>query len=345
MHWEDRFRHVAATQAGVVGIDQMPSLGCSGDQWGRAKRSPRWASPSRRVLQLLGTTPSDEQRVHAALLDAGGGAVLYGESTLSWIGLRGFDLRQIHVVRRRETTRAYPRLGVLHRLRDLTEDDIIVIRGVPTVTPIRAIWSEASRYSSPRLFERGVQRVGRLLDNAHRAGLVTWAELHHSIERLARRGRAGTRIMRALADARPPGSSPTESRNEDRFEEILRSARRRTFDRQVHIGGSRPIGRVDQRDPELPVIIEVNSLTFHSTPSDRAADEARYAGAVAAGFTVAVVWESDLWSYPSGVVRTVDTVRRLARDGPPTVVHSPGCPWPHDPARRVVERRRPTARG
>ena len=227
-------------------------------------------------------------------------------------------------------------LAAVHRVRDLDEADVIVARGIRTMTPLRAIWSEASRYSDERSFEVGVLRVGRLLDLANRKDLVRWDELHRSIDRLGRRGRAGTRIMRAAAERRLPGTSATESRNEDRFEDVLADAGAAPMVRQVVVGGQRPIGRSDHRDPELPLVVEVNSLVFHSTPSDQDADEERYAQMVAAGFTVAVVWEDALWSNTASVLAAVALGRQHARCGDPAIIHTVGCPWPADPDRIVV---------
>jgi G:T-mismatch repair DNA endonuclease (very short patch repair protein) len=74
----------------------------------------------------------------------------------------------------------------------------------------------------------------------------------------------------------------------------------------------------------------VNSLTFHSTPSDRDADRRRYTRLVAAGFAVAVVWEDDLWSNTGDVLRVVTEARDSARHGRPGVLHTPSCPWRSD---------------
>lgn len=336
MHWEAQFRHLAARQDGVVGIDQIGPAGCDGDHWGRAKRSGRWATMSRRVVRMTGVPPTPAMRAHAAVLDAGGGAFLHGGSALGWFALRGFDLSRPAVARPRGTTSTPCELAAVHRVRDLVDRDVVVVRGVRSMTPLRAIWSEASRYSDERSFERGVLRIGRLLDLANRRDLVRWDELHLSIERLGRRGRAGTRIMRAAAERRLPGTSATESRNEDRFEEVLADARIDPMERQVVVGGDRPIGRSDHRDPDLALVVEVNSLVFHSTPSDQEADEQRYADLVAAGFTVVVVWEDALWSDTESVTGAVHAGRRHARRGDPAVVHSVGCPWPADPARIIV---------
>lgn len=345
MHWEARFRVMAERQEGVLGIDQLPDLGASGDQWRQAKRSGRWEMLTRRVIRLVGATMTDGLRAHAAVLDAGGSAILHGPSSLAWFGLRDFDLSTVHVVRRRGTTTDSCDLARVHRVRALDPRDIVVVRGIPTMTPLRAIWSEASRYSGPRSFEFGFRRIGRILDDAHTKRLVTWEDLHASVERLAKCGRAGSRIMRALAAKRIPGTSPTESGLEDRFEEIVNAGGAKAMQRQCVIGGDRPIGRADFRDDELPLVAEVNSLAFHSTPSDVEADLRRYSQLIDAGFCVVVVWEGALWSNTASVIAAVAEGRRLARAGKPTVVHTVGCPWPDDPDRIVIGPRNQRYRG
>lgn len=335
MHWETSFRHHARRQGGTLGIHQLAAMGCNGDHWRRAHRSGRWARLSPRVLVLQGTPPSDDLRAHAAVLDAGPTGMLHGPSTLAWCGLRGFDLAEVHVLRRRGTTTDACDLAVVHRVRDLRDEDVCCIRGVPTISPLRAIWSEASRYSDPRSFEPGLHRIGRLLDDAHGKKLLTWSDLHRAVDQLGRRGRAGTVLMRAAAAQRPPGSSPTESRNEDRLEEVLADAGSEPLRRQPLVGGHRPIGRTDFRDPGLPLVVEVNSLQFHSAPSDVASDRARYDALLSAGFTLVVVWEDALWSNTGSVVDAVRRGRSEARRGQAVEIHTVGCPWPHD-ARRIV---------
>jgi len=328
MHWEARFREHAAQQHGLVAKFHLPGMDCTAVHWTRALDNGRWDALSPRVIRLSGTPESDEQRALAAVLDASPGAVLHGRTTLAWFGVRGYDLAQIHVARPRGLSGLTTALGKLHRLRDVRAHDVVVVRGVPTETPLRAIWSEAARFSRPELFEAGMQRIGRLLDTAHVSRLVTWAALHEAVHEIAERGRRGTTLMRALAAERQPGSSPTESRNEARLEHVLSQARVVPLRRQAVIGGHEPIGRVDFRDDALPLAVEVNSVTFHSSPSDRANDEMRYLRLNDAGFTVAVVWEDDLWSRPSAVVELVVRARRSAQQGERVVMHSPSCPWP-----------------
>lgn len=331
MHWEERFRTLAEEQEGLIARIHLPSIGCATDHWWQARRNGRWRTWSPRVLSLTGAPATDAQRALAAVLDASPGGMLHGPSTLAWFGLRGYDLATIHVARHRWLTGCPPELGRLHLLRDFRAHDVVVIRGVPTETPLRAIWSEAARYSSKPRYELGLLKVGRLLDDAHKAGLVTWAALHEMVSEISERGRSGARIMKALAADRAPGSSPTESRNEDRLEEILGHAGVRDLRRQPVLGGHEPIGRCDFRDDRLPLAVEVNSLVHHSTPSDRAADTQRYRRLTDAGFTVVVVWEDDLWRRPHAVVEAITEGRFLARAGKREVLHTPSCPWPPNP--------------
>jgi very-short-patch-repair endonuclease len=328
MHWEDRLRELAGTQEGLVARLHLAQHGLMSEHWRRLKHSGRWDILSCRVIRSRGAPESDTQRALAAVLDASPGAALHGPTALAWFGMPGYSLAHLRLMRPFNLSSTRPKLGTLHQLRDLRPHDVVVVRGVPTETALRAIWVEAARYARPALADIGYERIGRLLDQAHRKGLVTWAALHEMVEDIHERGRSGTVIMRALADERPPGSSPTESRNEDQFEKLLANAGVPPLRRQVVVGGHEAIGRADFRDATLPLAVEINSLSFHTTPSDREADKDRYRRLNDAGFTVAVIWDDDLWTRTSAVLRTVADARQRARRRDRVVLHSPGCPWP-----------------
>ena len=328
MHWEARFQLVAGSHHGLIAKFHLPEIGCTSEHWWRAIRSGRWHREGRRVLRSGGAPPTLEQRLLAAILDASPGAVLHGPSALAYQGLRGYNLADLHVARARDISGAPAELARLHELRALRAHHVTVLHGIVTETALRAIWSEAAWYAPRRRYEIGLDRIGHLLDQAHRLGLVTWAGLHEMVDDIHERGRAGTVLMRALAAERMPGSSPTESRLESQFEKVLQRHDQRLFRRQEVLGGHELVGRCDFADDECPLAAEVNSLTFHTTPTDRAADERRYQALMDAGFSLCVIWEDDLWSAQSGVVRTVIEARRHARAGRRVVVHSPGCPWP-----------------
>ena len=199
----------AERQDGVIGIDQLPALG--GDHrehWtaGPAQRplgtDERQRPPARRVAGV--TDP--EQRSCAGVLDAGQTAILHGESALAWFGLRNRRLEPVQIGRRRGTSNRHGALAIAHRMRDVRVHDIVVVHGLPVLSPVRAVWTEAERLSSLPL-EWALPRIARPLDDLHRAGLIRWEELHASVDALGRRGRRGTTIMRLLADERQPGTA------------------------------------------------------------------------------------------------------------------------------------------
>jgi very-short-patch-repair endonuclease len=328
MSWEDLLLERADEQLGLVARFELWDLGLDKHHWQRARRNGRWDALSARVLRRRGSGSSDAQRALAAVLDASPGGFLHGPATLGWFGLRGYDLSRIHVARIRGTSNHVPTLGEFHRLRNVRPHDLLAARGIVTESPLRAIWTEAGRFASPHRFEWGLDKIGHLLDEAHRKHLLTWGALHEMVDEIHQRGLAGTVLMRTLAASRQPGSSPTETRLEDQFEKVLANAGARPFRRQVVVGGHELIGRTDFRDDELPLAVEINSLTFHTEETDRQADLLRYRRLNDTGFTVAVVWEDDLWSRQRAVVETVAEARRLASLRQTVVIHSPGCPWP-----------------
>lgn len=342
MHWEERFHRLSEVQDGLVARFQLPTIGCTIDHWWTARRNGRWTVCSDRLLGLRGSPRSDSQRVRAAVLDTSPGAMLHGPTTLAWAGLGGYGLRHLHVAKPWGMRSTPSALATIHRLRAVRPNDVAVLRGMASETPLRAIWTEAAAYAAPHRQAIGIERIGRLLDDAHKLGLVTWGGLAEIVDDIHQRGRAGTVIMRALAEARPQGSSPTESRNESRFEEILTSAGAEPLERQKVLGGHEPIGRSDHRDRRRPLAVEINSEIHHTTPTDRAADERRYSALNAADFTVGIIWEEDIWRHPNLVLQTVAAARRMADRGDRSVLHSPGCPWP-DPLRPTHRRHDPSS--
>lgn len=327
--WEDVMSGVAATCDGLVANFHLAERFDAREHIrSRALRTGRWVTHTGRLLRSVSAPETTAQRIRAAVLDPGPGTILFGPSTLAWSGIDGYQLADLHVARVRGVGAATSDLATMHHLRALRAHHVVVVDGIVTQTVLRAIWCEAARYASPRWVEIGLLRIGNLLDQAHKKGLVTWTALHEMVDDISQRGRAGTRIMRELAAGRLPGTSPTESRNEKRLEEILDGAGVRPLRRQVHVGGHEPIGRTDFRDDLLPLVTEVNSLLHHTTPSDQAADERRYQALLDAGFMVLVIWDDDLWRHPQTIVAMVAQSRRWAAQGRRVVMHSPSCPWP-----------------
>jgi hypothetical protein len=247
MHWEARLRRLAALQLGVIGIHQMPSLGGDHRWWTQARRNGRWEAPSHNVLRGDGTPATAEQRAFAGVLDAGPSAFLFGEPAMAWFGLRNRRLEPVDIGRVRGTSNRPCALARPHRLRDLGPTDVVLVRGLPVLSPIRLLWWEAERLAGLPL-EWGVPRLERVADELHRAKLVRWDQLHASIRALGKRGRAGTVLMRESAwsgnrgAASPRAGTRTGSSRSWRTQALRRSWRSRSS----VTGRRRSVGRTSE---------------------------------------------------------------------------------------------------
>ena len=86
--------------------------------------------------------------------------------------------------------------------------------------------------------------------------------------------------------------------------------------RQVDSGEERWVGRVDFRASDLPLIVEVQSETYHSALTDAADDEVRLAALRAAGFVVVEVTDAEVWHRgPVVIARVRDAARALSPVG------------------------------
>jgi very-short-patch-repair endonuclease len=95
---------------------------------------------------------------------------------------------------------------------------------------------------------------------------------------------------------------------------VAAEARLGEWRRQVDVGSSDQwCGRVDFLSSELPLIVEVQSERYHVALSDQAHDEARRAALESAGFTVAEVWDHQLWHAKHDVIAAVREGIRRAR--------------------------------
>jgi very-short-patch-repair endonuclease len=117
--------------------------------------------------------------------------------------------------------------------------------------------------------------------------------------------------MRELLDERGDDDYvPPASNLEHRFAAILDQAGEPPMRRQVDSGGDRWIGRVDFRDERLPLIVEVQSETYHSALTDKHDDERRLAFLRSAGFEVVEVTDTQVWNHPGDVLDAVRAARR-----------------------------------
>jgi very-short-patch-repair endonuclease len=299
---------VMADQHALVTTHQLREAGFDRDGRRWLVEGGQLAPVTPRVLRLLGAPQTAAQRVLAAVLDAGPGAALSHTAALAWWGVPGFTLRDLHVT---HPPPGPPRRGrppdVTTHGRELPADDVRVLDSVPVVAPARALFDLAGMRGVPPA------RVERAVDNAWSLRLVSGRTLRAMLDRLARPGRSGVGVMRALLAERGLDYVPPASGLEARLHDILQG-RWRTSLRQVDVGDEDGwIGRVDFADPELPFVLEVQSERFHGSLLDARADRERKARLEAAGFVVVEVADVDVWHHPDHVVEQVRRGRNEAQ--------------------------------
>jgi hypothetical protein len=301
-------RSLAEEQHGLVSTAQATALGFGPGQRSRLADGRRWERVGPRVLRLVGSTPSDGQEAMGAVLDAGDHAALSRESAAAWWRIPGNLLQPLHVARHRDQTCRPSRRGVNHEPVLLPHDHVVVLEGVPTVIPERAIFEIAGSRRRGAELAWWVERIERMVDTAWAMRLVSGRTLHDMLADLAARGRPGIQVMRQVLEKRGLDYVPPASGLESRFVQILAAAGERPMERQVDTGDATGwIGRVDFRDSEVPLIVEVQSERFHTSLIDRQLDATRIERLEAAGFVVLEISDEQIWHRPSTVV---DAVRR-----------------------------------
>jgi len=305
---------LAASQLGCFTTEQASTLGIDRRVLLRRERRGELRRLTARVWVATAVPVTDEVCARAALLHVGGGAVLSHDSSAACFDVPGFQLVPIHVTSRRS-----------HR-NDQRGDDLVIagrpvkhhtskvlpahhsceVKGLPTMTPTRMLFSLSTRVHPHRL--------ARIIDRAWAQRLTNWRRLHAMFAELARRGRGRIATMRRILDARGAEYRPPESNLEARAGQILRSSTVGRYKRQVVVGDEDGvIGRVDYLNRELGVIVEIDSDVHHTSPSDTAADAVRDGRLERAGYLVVRIPEYEVWYERDAVLDRVQAAEARAR--------------------------------
>ncbi|HYF47600.1 MAG TPA: hypothetical protein VD926_15400 [Acidimicrobiales bacterium] len=297
---------LAASQHAVLGRDQVRSLGGSRQWETRQTERGIWELVNRRVLRLCGSVDTVQQRLMAAVVDIGGGTVVSHQSAAWLWGLQGFAAQPAHVTALRDVRRHRDALGLVHEPRRLFPSHITMLDGIPVTSVVRTVFDLAP-FVHPKRLEALVRHIVR-------RSPATLPIFHRTLHELARKGRAGIRVMREILSRLPIGSVLEDSGTEWRFECILADAGEPPLRKQVPLGGESFLGRVDYYDDELRLVFEIQSRTFHLVlPSDRQRDVTRIAGMAAAGLAVVELDEDDIFRNPAKVLWAVREARRARR--------------------------------
>lgn len=288
-----QLRVIASQQYGLFTLTQATAAGVSYQAVRSRIRTGVLEQLSAHVLSFAGTGSSFRRRAMAGVLDAGDGAVVAGMAAAALWQVPGFSRDCIEVLV--PPTRApNPKLAT-RRTSAVLASEAVHLHGIPVLTPSAAVLDLVTRLHRDRL--------RRMFETLAAERLLTTGGFHDLAERALAGRRGGAAVIRELLTLYPRGWVAPASGLERRFLQILDDA---GFDRplvQINVGDARSwIGRIDVKDPTRPVLGEVNSDRYHASPLDAAADAERYAALQAAGFTLAVVAEREVWYQPNVVV-------------------------------------------
>jgi very-short-patch-repair endonuclease len=194
-----------------------------------------------------------EQDLMVACLHAGPGSAASHRSAARLWRLPGWNMDTLEITTpRRVKTNASVHRGTLpsHHIRRVS--------GIPVTDPSRTLCDIGAVASE--------DRVEETLDAALMRGLTSPKYL---LRRLAENGGKGVRGTKALSEilaSRDPANMPSESLLESRFLSLLRQARLPLPEKQKAIyRDGRFVGRVDFIYPSRGLIVEVDSVTWHSS--------------------------------------------------------------------------------
>ncbi len=294
---ERRARELAAKTGGALGRERARAVEFSGSLLVRRLRSGEWCAPTPRVLLLTGAPATFERDAWVGLYEAGVGAAITTETALASWRVPGFSLRPIQIAHQRTSHTTELDVVAFHRPRLWPEHHRMLLNDMPIVTPTRALFDLANAS------EVHPKRVERAINNAWARGLTSGELLQKMADEWLQRGRRGSAFLREYLSTRPIDWQPPESNLEGRFVELIVRAGMPEPKRQRNTGDDVSwIGRIDMRDPELPLIGEIDSDLFHTAPLDVASDAERDERLTAAGFRVERFTEAQIWRDPSGVV-------------------------------------------
>lgn len=302
----DRLREIAATQHGLLTRRQAREGGLTKEMLQRRVRSGHLVFVTPRVLKIGGSATSPWQSVMAGVLDIGPAAYASHITAAAMWGVPNVPVEPVDVSVERYVRRNRAPVRV-HHLTVIPPDQRAVLYDIPLTAPAFTVLCVTGTY--------GARRGAHVLDHLLGRRDVTLEEVWDVVDGLSKQGRNGLRDLRKLLDDRADHEPPAESNNERRFEYLARGAGITTLRRQANVNAPTWVGRVDFEDIDLPFIVEIQSERYHTSWAARRADAERIRKLEAAGYTVLVIWDHELWFDADAVVdRLIKTRQRLRRE-------------------------------
>jgi hypothetical protein len=296
---EAALAEIAARQHGAFAMRQANSVGISGDVLGMRVEAGAYRRHSLGVYVVNAAPDTWMQQVSCAVLSSGGDAAASHQTAAFLHSLTPRRGPAIEVVVRRWTREH--REHTVHESKDLIEDDVGLVGGIRTTTPVRTIVDLGA--SAPRWL------VESCLDEGLRRGVFDVAGIQRLIRRVARRGRRGVGVIRPLVELRETWSITTESPLEDAFLRLVTagSLPMPVAQYEVRSNGSF-VCRADFAYPEFRVLVELDGERWHMDRATFQRDRTKQNRAGLLGWTVLRYTWDDVVNNPHVVVHQLHTV-------------------------------------
>jgi very-short-patch-repair endonuclease len=296
MQPESAIARLFASRHGLVTRDQARTRGLSDHRIDYLVKKRCWQPIHLGVYRLAGSPETWHQRLLAASLAAGHGALASHRSAAILYGLPAVG-RPIELTIPK-SRRIRTRNVIVHRSRDVDARDRRAIDAIPVTAPARTIIDLAAVVSPTHL--------EAVLDEALARRLISPQQILNRLRTLGSTGRMGTRTLRGLLEDRLSASRPSESK----FEAALRRILRRNGiplpvpQFRVRLPSGR-IARVDFAYPEALRAVEADSYRYHSSLSAWSRDRVRHNELLEMGWRVLPITFADLRADPRGVADQV----------------------------------------
>ena len=288
---------MASGQIGLITHDQALECGLSEKAIRHRVDSGRWLRRHIGVYAVAGAPRSWEQDLLAACLAAGRGAVVSHRAAAALWGMDGLrrDVIELSVPR----PLCHRLRGVtVHRSTDLERSMPTTRAGIPVTSPMRTLVDLGAVVPS--------WTVERALDQTLSRRLVTVVGLRRQLDALARKGRRGAGVLRALLDERADSSFGTESVLEALMRRLCRDHGLPVPVSQFEVRcGRRLLGRVDFAFPDDRLAIEVDGYEHHASIEAFQHDRARQNDLVGGGWTVLRFTWDDVTRRPERVAAAI----------------------------------------
>jgi hypothetical protein len=298
----DGLHELAANQDAIFTINHARELGLTEKEI-RVRRERDWQCLYDGVYIIAGAPLTPRAMIRAACLAGAPDAAASHRSGAALHQLPGGNqsLAELTCPRWLRTTRSGL---IVHESKCIAPEDVRTVDGIPVMRPERVLIELASIYKSPNFIEL-------VLHAMLRKKIATLDSTIETFQRLAKRGRPGIQVVRAVLEKWDPSLNVPDTPPETTLLQILRDAGLGRVVPQFVIVDANDnfVAQVDIGLPDLKVTVEYDSDQEHCDPITIAKDNARRNHIFAAKWYPIVARKRDLRNNGVELIAAIRAVR------------------------------------